>query len=356
MSGSDIAAELRKLVDELGRTGGPGLWDSLVGLGLHRVGVAEERGGSGGCLDDLLVVVETLAGHGAGVPIVEASVADWALGRAGLLAGGLTTILLLDEPVEAPSDAELTSVPWARDADRLLLCAPGSAPLLVDLGHSSATVRNVDNIAGEPRDTVVLAGAPVTAVEGAPAYAEVRERLALLWSAAVLGAARGAYRLSRTYVSEREQFGAPLLRIPAVADGLARMRVQLVQAEAALALARDGGPSGGRADIARITTAAAATEIARTAHQLHGAMGITAEYPLHRLTRRLWAWRDAVDSERGWAESLGRRAAGAGETGVWTDITAGAPAADHATATSAAGATAPAATATAATTAADREG
>ncbi|MFG2613974.1 acyl-CoA dehydrogenase family protein [Streptomyces anulatus] len=325
MSRSPFAEELRSLVEDLATAADRDLWAGLVALGLHRVGIDEARGGSGGSLDDLLVVVEALAGHGIGVPIVEASTADWVIGHAGKLADGLTTVLLLDAAPDTKSGTlgvELTAVPWARDAARLVLCPPGAAPLLVDLGGATVTVRSVDNIAGEPRDTVLLAGTPVTVIDGAPRYEEVRERLALLWSAAVLGAAHGAYRLTKTYVSEREQFGAPLLKIPAVAGHLARMRVQLVQADAALALARDGAPLGGAVDIARVTTAAAATEIAQLAHQLHGAMGITEEYPLHRLTRRLWSWRDAVASERRWAESLGQRAAEAGETGVWTRITA----------------------------------
>ncbi|MFI5630259.1 acyl-CoA dehydrogenase family protein [Streptomyces sp. NPDC051664] len=322
---SQFTDELRSLVDDLAASGKPELWDSLVGSGLPRVGIDEDKGGSGGSLDDLLVVVESLGGHGIGVPIVEASTADWVLSHAGGLAEGLTTVLLVDEAPDASPGtltAELTAVPWARDAARLVLCAPGAAPLVVDLAHPSVTVQAVDNIAGEPRDTVLLAGTPVTAVEGAPEHTEVRERLALLWSAAVLGAAQGAYRLTKKYVSEREQFGAPLLKIPAVAGNLARMRVQLVQADAALSLAREAAPLGVAIEIVRITTAAAATEIAQIAHQLHGAMGITEEYPLHRLTRRLWSWRDAVASERRWAESLGRRAAEAGETGVWTQITA----------------------------------
>ena len=322
---SQYADELRNLVDDLATSGNPDLWGSLGDLGLPRVGIPEDRGGSGGSLDDLLVVVESLAGHGTGVPVVEVSTADWVLSHAHALDADLTTVLLLDEAPDVSSGtvtAELNAVPWARDAARLVLCAPHAEPLVADLRDASVTVRNAQNIAGEPRDTVVLAGTPVTAVEGGPSHAEVRERLALLRSAAVLGAAKGAYRLTRTYVSEREQFGAPLLKIPAVAVNLARMRVQLVQADAALALAREAEPFSGAVDIVRITTAAAATEIAQIAHQLHGAMGITEEYPLHRLTRRLWSWRDAVASERHWAESLGRRAAEAGETGVWTRLTA----------------------------------
>ncbi|MER5768622.1 acyl-CoA dehydrogenase family protein [Streptomyces sp. NPDC001985] len=330
---SQFADELRTLVDDLVQRHGPGdqpeLWASLCGLGLPRVGVAEERGGSGGSLDDLLVVVESVARHGIGVPIVEASTADWILSHAPEHALGdesePATVLLTEDPparVSGTVTAELSAVPWARDAARLVLCAPGADPLAVDLRHGSVTVRPGANVAGEPRDTVVLTHTPAHTVTGAPSHDLIRERLALLWSAAVLGAAHGAHRLTRAYVCERRQFGAPLLAIPAVSANLARMRVRLVQAEAALALAREAEPLSGAVEIARVTTAAAATEIAATAHQLHGAIGITEEYPLHRLTRRLWSWRDAVASEREWAESLGRRAASAGEAGVWTRITA----------------------------------
>ena len=42
---------------------------------------------------------------------------------------------------------------------------------------------------------------------------------------------------------------------------------------------------------ARVVMDDAITLATRAAHQAHGAMGVTREYPLHQLTRRLWAWR-----------------------------------------------------------------
>jgi acyl-CoA dehydrogenase len=51
-------------------------------------------------------------------------------------------------------------------------------------------------------------------------------------------------------------------------------------------------------------------------------MGITWEYPLHRLTRRLWAWRDAETAEHEWARSLGAAALAGGEPALWDKITA----------------------------------
>ncbi|WP_413098258.1 acyl-CoA dehydrogenase family protein [Streptomyces sp. Inha503] len=337
---SEYTTELRELVGSVvpddGSTPTPGrareVWARLRELGLPRIGTPEDCGGSGGTLDDLLVVVQALAARGVGVPVVEASVADWVIGHVRPLDDALATVAL-ENPSRAVSVdtdgrimGELRAVPWARDATLLVVAGQGRETMLVDLRHESVTVEEGENLAGEPRDTVLLDGAPATPVASGPGYEAVRSRLALLWSAAVTGAAHGAYRLTKAYVSGRRQFDAPLLRLPAVSSGLALMRVQLVQADAALALARDAVATAGAGDAAvasaRVTTARTASEAARLAHQLHGAMGVTQEYPLHHFTRRLWAWRDAVAAEHEWAGELGTVAAESGEDAVWTRLTA----------------------------------
>lgn len=330
---SEYAVELRELVASAvpGDGGSAGaeawgeVWARLRDLGLHRIGTPEDRGGSGGTLQDLLVVVQALADRGAGVPLVECSVADWVIGHARPLDDSFATVALWDGLLTAEEGkrsltGELT-VPWAREAALLVVSAPGRDALVVDLRHDSVTVTPGENLAAEPRDTVRLDSTPAAPVVAGPGHLAVRTRLALLWSAAVAGAAHGAYRLTKAYVSERRQFDAPLLRLPAVASGLALMKVQLLQVDAALASAAVSGGGSAAVAVARLTTARAATEIARLAHQLHGAMGITQEYPLHHFTRRLWAWRDAVASERDWARELGGRAAELGETGMWTRLT-----------------------------------
>jgi alkylation response protein AidB-like acyl-CoA dehydrogenase len=136
--------------------------------------------------------------------------------------------------------------------------------------------------------------------------------------------------MTRGYVREREQFGRPLVGIPAVASSLAMMRVHVLQTRAALARATecwqapDPVPArcANAAAVARLTAATAATDVARIAHQLHGAIGITREYPLHRLTRRLWAWRDADTAEHEWALSLGAATIAGGEPALWDEISA----------------------------------
>ncbi|MFG2658494.1 acyl-CoA dehydrogenase family protein [Streptomyces sp. NPDC048425] len=329
---SQLTTELSDLVDGLVRRSDAdepagerrAMWVQARELGLHRVGIPEERGGAGGAFEDLLAIVEALGRNGVSLPVIETATADWVIGHSTELTDRTTTLALLEQPLDTrdgTATAELRAVPWARDSELLVVCAPGAAPLVVDLRHPAVTVRPGENLAGEPRDEVVLDGVPLTSSATPPDFEQVRARLALLWSAALAGAAHGAFRLTKTYVSERRQFGAPLVKIPAVAGNLALMRVELLQTDAALSLARTSGPTLFAAETARLTTAAAATVVATIAHQLHGAMGITEEYPLHAFTRRLWAWRDAVAAERQWAEDLGRRAAAIGEEETWTLVT-----------------------------------
>ncbi|MGA5704091.1 acyl-CoA dehydrogenase family protein [Peterkaempfera bronchialis] len=317
---TEQSAPLRDLVGSVadGMKDAPAeaLWDQLVELGLHRIGVSEEAGGSGGELADLLVVVRALAERGAATPLVEAATADWVLAGCGKLDGTLTTLLLRDD-TGAGRELVLPRVPWGRSAGAVLVCTPGG---LFRADLAGAGVEPGEDLAGEPRDTVTLVAAPEPLTTGSGFSPEaVRERIALLRSVAVTGAAHGAYRLTRQYVAEREQFGAPLLKLPAVMRQLALARIALAEADTALSLA---GTTPEGIAVAALTTSRTATEVARIAHQLHGAVGITAEYPLHPLTRRLWAWRDAVAPASGWARELGARAAEAGEEGIWTALAA----------------------------------
>jgi alkylation response protein AidB-like acyl-CoA dehydrogenase len=48
---------------------------------------------------------------------------------------------------------------------------------------------------------------------------------------------------------------------------------------------------------------------ARIAHQLHGAIGVTREYPLQRYSRALWSWREEYGTQAYWSEFLAAQAA-----------------------------------------------
>lgn len=297
------------------------LWSTLHELGLTTIGVPEEAGGSGGTAAELSEVVEALAQHGRRVPLAEAAVVSWVLAAAGHEPVRLGTPVIVDDPA---GPTVLPAVPWARWASHVLLVS-GDGVALADLGADGVVLDPGVDVAVAPLDRVTLPGTATTPLPDPPDPEEILARLALLRSAAMVGAARGAYALTRTHVRTRHQFGRPLVAVPAVATALATLRVQVIQAESALAIARDDSGTARRypsAVAARVVCGGVATEVARTSHQLHGAMGITEEYALHHLTRALWADRDADLPEERWAERLGELVLDGGEDHLWSELTA----------------------------------
>lgn len=318
---SDLAEVVRDvLVDANGRDP----WEVLSELGLTTIGVPEDAGGPGGGLAELAQVVEALAENGSGLPVAEHAVARWA---AGPLAPGvrLGTVVLR---AGRASDATPVPVPWGGSASHVVVARlDGSPAVLVDLSCSEVVRKGFD-VAGRPLDEVVLpASASSTGCASsdcAVSGTEVAARLASLRAAAIVGAGRGAYRLTRSHVTVREQFGRPLVQIPAVTTALARLRIDLLQAEAAADNALRETLTGaglGAAAAGRVVCGDAATRIAETAHRLHGALGVTQEYALQSFSRLLWMLRDVDLDEEQWAVMLGELAVAGGESTVWEQLT-----------------------------------
>ncbi len=329
---SEFARELTDLIRNLAADAGDtdSVWGQVCELGLAGIGMPEDKGGSGGSLADLVVVVRELARAGLSTPIVEASTTAYAVGAA---TGGESFDTIVVAPdLDVPSktlNTNLIQVPFADQASGLVIVT-GSSVMTVPLAGESVTVEPSHDIADLPDARVSLDGAPVAHVSGGPGAARVIDRLALARSAALLGTAWGAYELTRKYVMEREQFGAPLVKIPAVSSTLAQMAVRTRFAQSALDRATTACTDArtpelqrsGAVSAARIGAATAATLVARTSHQLHGAVGITAEYGLHRYTSKLWALRDADQSEFAYCRRLGARVRQEGEIELWESISA----------------------------------
>jgi acyl-CoA dehydrogenase len=127
------------------------------------------------------------------------------------------------------------------------------------------------------------------------------------------------------YAGERVQFGRPIARFQAVQQQLALAAAEVAAAgaaadAAAATAAREGLDSAATAfavAAAKARTGEAATEVARIAHQVHGAIGFTREHDLRRWTTRLWAWRDEDGSDARWQRELGERVLGEGPEALW---------------------------------------
>ena len=144
------------------------------------------------------------------------------------------------------------------------------------------------------------------------------------------GALETVLELSVRHAVERVAFGRPIARFQAVQHNLARLAGEVAAALAASGSAAETLHSAAGFDqsvlleiaAAKIRTGEAVTESAAIAHQVHGAIGWTAEHILQRFTRRMWGWRDDFGAESHWAAMLGDLAAEAGADALWPMLAA----------------------------------
>ena len=74
---------------------------------------------------------------------------------------------------------------------------------------------------------------------------------------------------------------------------------------------------------AKLVANQAAARATKACHQAHGAMGMTQEYPLHHLSRRLWSWRKEYGGDAEWSKWLGKIAVSQGADQLYPLITGG---------------------------------
>ena len=99
------------------------------------------------------------------------------------------------------------------------------------------------------------------------------------------------------------------------------MRCRLSAARAAVEAARQS-PTVMNCLAAHVDIADCSGRVARTAHDLHGAMGVAGEYGLHLFTKRLWAWPEEGIRQTDARVELGRHAAERGAANLWADVIA----------------------------------
>ncbi len=299
-------------------------WKDVADAGFTAVTVPEELGGSGGDLRDAAIVVAEAARRRVPLPVAEANfLAGPLLAAAGIeLPGGILTGAA--GAVTADQAGRLTgtvrNVPWLRDADYLVTLAEtadGPAVALLPVTARGLTVMPGENLAGEHRDSAVLrdaAPAQLVRPKGTAAGpgTEIRSWAAtagLLGAAAravqIGSAAHAVLELTVKHAGERTQFGRTIEQFQAVQQLLARLAADAttvsVAADAAvLALADQAPEAEFLVAAAKAEASALALEVARTGHQVHGAIGYTAEHRLGDHTKRLWSWRQEFGNELYW--------------------------------------------------------
>ncbi|MFE4992932.1 acyl-CoA dehydrogenase family protein [Streptomyces mirabilis] len=252
--------------------GGRALWSRIAKVGVFALAVPEAYEGMGPHPVELAVGFVELGRHAVPGPLVETVAAAALLAEladpvpAGrllpsLASGEESATLALDGAYALDGDAATTRLALAADGLRL---APGHGPVRASLDPAR-------------RLTPLTPGGELLAAAPPVAHALLWARLAT--AAQALGV--GLALLDRTvaYVRQRTQFGVPVGSFQAVKHRLADAKIAL---EFARPLLFGAALTMAPADVAaaKVTACEAAYATARTALQLHGAIGYTAEYDL----------------------------------------------------------------------------
>ena len=297
----------------------PTIWDAVAETGLAWVSVPEAAGGSGGTLADAVEVLRIAGRHAVPLPLAETGVlGGWLLAGAGLeIPDGAVTVVpntTRDDLVLRGGALHGTAhrVPWARAVDEIVaLLDAGDGPMVVQVDPLDVRIEAAVNLAGEPRDSVHFDGVTPRAIASAAPGTNgeaLRRRGALARTASMAGALERVEELTLEYTAMRHQFGKPVGTFQAVQAHLVHGAQQSVIVSVALAAAvqaAESGPAPFEITAAKLLADQAASDATRHAHQAHGAMGMTREYPLHHVSRRLWAWRSEYGDERTTSRALG---------------------------------------------------
>lgn len=277
-------------------------WQAVADLGLPKLLLPEAQGGAGATLAEGAAAIEALGALGDPSPAAETAVLAWLLARQG---GPVP-----DEPL-VPAEPGCR-LPW-----------PDEARAVDPAGNAAAPP---DGPGG-----ILLNGVPASPAlpGGTGDVTPLRQAMAAARAVQIAGAAGAALEMAVGYVRERRQFGRPLARFQAVQQHIA---VAAAEVAAAAQIARaafaglDRGLDGDGpflAASAKIAAGRAGTLAAKAAHQFHGAMGYTAEYPLHRLTRAIWQWREDCGNEDWWSRRLGAQVCRNGPDALWPTLAGG---------------------------------
>lgn len=300
------------------------LWAKLAGADLLSLLLDPEHGGAGLDAIALCLILRESAKKLARVPLLESSAAAYAVQTYGsqelkqriLPKAGRGELVLTvaangrsgHDPAELAVtarqdgnawllDGTQTAVPWAQNADLIVVPAHTSAGravlALIPREHEGLTLAEQVSTTGErlgeiSLESVRIAGTDVIETDGA--WEWLRDLLTTGTCALALGLGESVLRMTSEYTGKREQFGFPVATFQAVAVqaadryiDLRAMEVTLWQAAWRISTGANGAlPATGDVAVAKIWASDGVRRVVQTAQHLHGGFGSDTDYPLHR--------------------------------------------------------------------------
>ncbi len=299
--------------------GDPDAWkapyDGFAQLGAFGVAVAEEHGGAGSTIEDLLGMIDEAAAALVPGPVATTALATLVVDDPALLealaAGERSAGLATESDITFSGGTASGSAKWVLGADPagVLVLPAGDEWILVDAGADGVDIEIlVATDFSRPLARVTLTSAPAQALS-APAR-RVEDLVSTVLAAEAAGLARWLLNTATEYAKVREQFGKPIGSFQAVKHMCAEMLLRSQQAAVAAADAASaaGDPDGDQLSIAAAVAAAvgidAAKENARDCIQVLGGIGITWEHDAHLYLRRAYALSQFLGGRSRWLRRI----------------------------------------------------
>lgn len=270
------------------------VWRKLAGIGVPGLLVDETLGGTG--LDETyMVALLEQTGH-AGLPLptvatvaVAAPLLAASPDRAELLADVLSGQTLIGCQLEASSTDGTVLVPHGQLVSAAIVITPRGLGLV-----SMAAARPVASTDGARRlaRVDVRAAVPLHVDDEALDLAVARATVGT--AAELIGLSRRMLAITVEYVCQRTQFGVPVGGFQAIKHQLADALLAIEFAgpavrRAGYSLATGDANAEREVSAAKALASEAATSVARTTIQCHGAIAYTTEYDHHLFAKRAWA-------------------------------------------------------------------
>lgn len=301
------------------------LLNAILAAGLPLAWVPEDAGGVGGSLALGFNLIRQAAGFALAAPLAETLVANRVLAEGGLEVMASWTALVFDGGtlptfVDGKVSGLVENAPVDAGSTRLVMPVSDQGAIrIATFAPDNVEIEHRQSLAGESRARVQLNEA--SPLELSPAVEGMSEHglmqfCALARACQIAGAMEKMNELTVAYVKERQQFGRALGKFQAIQHKVADIAGESALATAAVEqavreLSEHPRPFSGSADTllsvatAKVVASEAAGTVSRLAHQCHGAMGFSYEYPLQQYSRRIWSWREEYGSEFYWSERIG---------------------------------------------------
>jgi alkylation response protein AidB-like acyl-CoA dehydrogenase len=297
-------------------------WGQMVAAGWLGSAVAEAHGGQGLGLFDVALAVEEAGRRLLMVPLAEATAASWALSRAAAgpatlaaLANHIGGYWLVVPATEAPHwrfgerragsglrfdgralslNGVLPFVPFAQPANLFLVTAiTGKDPLVALVDHAAEGLTRTSriNVDGSTASTLTFDNVAVAlehvVARGEAAVrlaAELQDSLALLTGVELIGLAAEAHAITMDYIKLRQQFGKPIGSFQALqhraVNGVIDIELNRSLAYRVLADFDRGQYHPAMISAVKARAARVASDVTRTALQMHGAVGYTDSHDI----------------------------------------------------------------------------